>query len=148
MKYTSATESDLPFIIETYEENIQALHGAHRSHAVWKNLLSDKTSAYYIVRADAPAAWFRIDRADDSFELGMLQVHPRYHRRGIGRFILRAAEDMAKDEGFDRIIIHTTEDNHAAQALYSSSGYALVEIGPCTTADGCERVGYTYQKEI
>lgn len=39
-----------------------------------------------------------------------------------------------------------TEDNLPAQALYRKAGYALIEVGPCTTADGKERVGYTFEK--
>lgn len=38
--------------------------------------------------------------------------------------------------------------NLPARALYLSAGYTVTEIGPCTTADGIERVGYTFQKEI
>ena len=44
--------------------------------------------------------------------------------------------------------IHTTKDNIIARALYLSAGYTVTEIGSCTTADGRERVGYTFQKEI
>lgn len=39
MRYAVAVEKDLSFIIETYNENIAALHGAHRSYDVWKKLL-------------------------------------------------------------------------------------------------------------
>ena len=39
-----------------------------------------------------------------------------------------------------------TEDNLPAQALYRKAGYALIEVGPCTTADGNEQVGYTFEK--
>ena len=52
------------------------------------------------------------------------------------------------EEEVKKIGIHTTEDNLAARELYLSAGYELMEIGPCTTADGKERVGYTFQKEI
>ena len=61
MKYLLATEEDLGFIIETYNENIESLHGACRDFDTWKKLLSDKKSVYYIVCAQEPVAWFRID---------------------------------------------------------------------------------------
>ena len=57
-------------------------------------------------------------------------------------------EKIAKESGYQKIGIHTTEDNTAARTLYLSAGYTVTEIGPCTTADGKERVGYTFQKEI
>lgn len=78
----------------------------------------------------------------------MLQVKPIYHHQGIGKFVLSIVENLAKEKGFKKVVIHTTEDNHIAQKLYSSSSYLLMEIGPCTTADGQTRVGYTYQKVL
>ena len=148
MKYLLATEEDLGFIIETYNENIESLHGACRDFDTWKKLLSDKKSVYYIVYERKPVAWFRIDFETDELWLGMLQVKPAYHRQGIGKYILSVVEDLAEKDGFRKIGIHTTEDNLAARALYLSEGYEVTEIGPCTTADGVVRVGYTFEKEI
>ena len=140
-----ATEGDLPFIADTYNENMEALHGNCRTLEMWKALLQREGQAYYIVRDTQPVAWFRLDTEED-FELGMLQVKPACHRRGIGKFILSVTETLAKKKGFSKVIIHTTEDNLPAKALYLSAGYALTEVGPCTTADGVERVGYTFEK--
>ena len=148
LTYRAATEKDLPFIMETYEENMDALHGVRRSYDTWKALLSDQQSKYYVVHRQAPCAWFRIDLEDGEFWLGMLQVHPKYHRLGFGKYILSVLEDMARAGGFRKIGIHTTEDNHAARALYAAAGYRVTEIGPCTTADLQERVGYTFEKEM
>ena len=36
LRYFPATEADMPFIAETYEQNIAALHGNHRTLEVWK----------------------------------------------------------------------------------------------------------------
>ena len=148
LHYYPAAPSDLLFIQETYEQNIAALHGNHRSLAVWESLLNAENTAYYIVCDAVPVGWFRLDTEGDTLELGMLQVKPACHRKGIGSFIITATEAMAKKQHFSKIIIHTTEDNRAAQALYRKAGYALIEVGPCTTADGAERVGYTFEKKL
>ena len=148
MKYSIATEEHLKFISEIYQENIASLHGAHRDISAWKELLAEEKSAYYIVYAQEPAAWFRIDFEEEELWLGMLQVKPAYHRQGIGRYILSVVEELAVNEGLRKVGIHTTEDNLAARALYLSEGYEVTEIGPCTTADGKERIGYTFEKEI
>lgn len=73
MKYIVAAEKELPFIMRTYNKNIDDLHGSNRSNKDWKSLLSDTNSAYYIIYSENPVAWFRVDyNADDSLELGML----------------------------------------------------------------------------
>jgi ribosomal protein S18 acetylase RimI-like enzyme len=55
---------------------------------------------------------------------------------------------MAKERGISTVGVHTTEDNIAARGLYTWAGYTVTEIGPCTTADGVDRVGYTFQKQV
>lgn len=147
-RFVPAADSDLPFIAEVYNENVNALHGVHRSLDDWKRLFAKAETAYYIVHTDSPSAWFRIDREDGGFWLDMLQVKPCFFRQGIGRYVLSVAELMAKAEGFDKIGVHTTEDNLAALSLYTSVGYTVAEKGPCTTADGVERLGYTLYKKL
>lgn len=146
--YTRATDRDIPFIAQVYAENMAQLHGVPRDRETWARLLADPAAEYFIVREKAPVAWFRVDEEDGGFWLGMLQVMPDFHRRGIGRFVLSTAERMAREKGYSKVGIHTTEDNLPARGLYLSAGYALTEIGPCTTADGVDRVGYTFEKEI
>ena len=139
LHYHLAAEGDIAFISETYDENMDALHGMPRTYDCWAELMADKNTIYYIVYADVPVAWFRIDLETDSLWLGMLQVKPAHQRKGIGRYVLSVVEDMAKEKGLSKIGIHTTEDNAAARALYASAGYTVTEIGPCTTADGTYR---------
>ena len=148
LMYSVASEDDIVFINETYNENIDRLHGVQRNVDVWKELMSCKDSTYYVVNAETPVAWFRIDMEDGGLWIGMLQVKPMYQHKGIGKYVLSAAENIAREKGYKRIGIHTTEDNIIARALYLSAGYTVTEIGSCTTADGKERVGYTFQKEI
>ena len=99
--YSLATEKDIPFICKTYNENIDALHGLYRNEDVWQKLLADKDSAYYIVFADAPVAWFRTETEDGALWIGMLQVAPAYQRNGIGKYIISVVEKMAKAQGFN-----------------------------------------------
>lgn len=146
--YSVAKEKDIAFINETYNENINILHGIRRNHNVWKERLSDKDCTYYVVSSGNPVAWFRIDVETEELWVGMLQVKPIYQHKGVGRYILSVVEDIAKEKGYKKIGIHTTEDNIAARTLYLSAGYSVTEIGPCTTADGKERVGFTFRKEI
>lgn len=148
LEYRRATKNDLGFISDLYAKNIAALHGADRTKEDWQRLLAKEETAYYIVLADTPVAWFRTDIEDGGFWLGMLQVEPQYKRQGIGRYVLAVSEKLARAAGFAEIGVHTTEDNAAAQGLYTSAGYVLTEVGPCTTADGVERVGHTYCKTL
>ena len=146
--YSLMPENELSFVMKTYDENIEALHGIHRNYETWKALIADAASAYYVVYKEEPVAWFRLDIENGEVWLGMLQVNQKYHRQGIGKYILRVAEELAREKGYYQLGVHTTEDNIAARNLYLSCGYQVTEYGPCTTADGKVRTGYTFQKKI
>jgi len=61
-------------------------------------------------------------------ELTELFVEEGYRRRGIARALIEFAERLAESQGADKVVIHTGEDNHAAQTFYSTMGYAPWEI--------------------
>ena len=144
----SKLEITVPMLIISIEKPIDALHGIYRDHDTWKNLLSNTNVVYYIVNKNIPVAWFRLDLIEETLWLGMLQVDPNFQRQGIGKYILTVVEDVAKMNNVNKIGVHTTDDNLAAQLLYKSAGYCVAEYGECTTADGIERMGYTFFKEI
>ena len=147
LKYKRAYLEDLPFIIEIYDSNIQAVHGIKRDLHTWKTLFNNPNSEYYIAYSDIYLGWFRIDYEDD-FELGMIQVAPLHQRSGVGKFIIKTVEEIAKAKGYKTIIIHTTKDNNTAQKLYKTCEYSLTEEGLCHTADGVERDGLTFKKDL
>jgi ribosomal protein S18 acetylase RimI-like enzyme len=78
----------------------------------------------------------------------MLVVSNKHHRQGVGTFAIQYAEEYVKSKGFNKMGIHTTEDNIIAQNLYKKCGYVITEYKDCTTGDGVARKGYTFEKEI
>jgi len=52
-----------------------------------------------------------------------MAVEPARQRRGIGRALLNAAEQAARERGLPAIAMMVTEGNIPALELYSSSGY-------------------------
>jgi ribosomal protein S18 acetylase RimI-like enzyme len=52
-----------------------------------------------------------------------LVVSPSFRRLGMGRRLLSAAEDLARDRGKEAIGLHVTADNLPALRLYESEGY-------------------------
>lgn len=52
-----------------------------------------------------------------------LYVVPKLRGRGIGRALLDAVVEFARESGADRIDLGTSEDDTAARALYESAGF-------------------------
>jgi len=71
-----------------------------------------------------------------------LYVAPAKRGQGLGRALLEAAIDLARDEGASWIELGTSEDDRAARALYESAGFTNREGRP----DG--PVMFVYEREL
>jgi GNAT superfamily N-acetyltransferase len=57
-------------------------------------------------------------------------VAPALRGRGLGRALLDAALELARDEGARRIELGTNEDDAAARAVYERAGFTNRDGGP------------------
>jgi ribosomal protein S18 acetylase RimI-like enzyme len=90
------------------------------------------TAAYRPAGEFQDAIFDRVDAA--TAELKWMHVDPAYHRRGFASAMLAELESLAVDRGFDSFVLHTSEDQTAAQEFYERHGFELV-----TTTD--EEIG-------
>ena len=74
--------------------------------------------------------------------LAELYVQPSHRGRGLGRALLEATVDLAREHGADFMDLGTSEDDVAARALYERMGFTNRERGP----DG--PVMYVYEREL
>jgi ribosomal protein S18 acetylase RimI-like enzyme len=65
-----------------------------------------------------------------SAHLQELYVVPKRRARGLGRALLEAAMEVAREEGAEHMDLGTSEDDKAARALYESAGFINREDGP------------------
>src|SRR5688572_10866997 len=66
----------------------------------------------------------------DPPELQDVEVRPEHRRHGVAAALTAAAEQAARERGYDRLRITVSVDNEGAQALYSGLGYVGVGIAP------------------
>lgn len=59
-------------------------------------------------------------------------VLPDYRGQGIGRQLLTAVENKARELGCCRITLEVQENNEAARRIYERSGFAQAVYGPTT----------------
>lgn len=74
--------------------------------------------------------------------LAELYVAPGRRGQGLGRALLEATIQVARERGSDHMELGTSEDDIAARALYESLGFSNREGGP----DG--PVSYFYEREL
>jgi ribosomal protein S18 acetylase RimI-like enzyme len=74
--------------------------------------------------------------------LAELYVVPERRGQGLGRALMEAAMELARNEGADHMDLGTSEDDVAARALYESLGFTNREGRP----DG--PVMYYYERDL
>lgn len=84
----------------------------------------------FVARAarGGPVVGFVGTRARDRvLEISGLAVDPAHHRQGLGRALVKAALQSARQRGFPRVALHVSTGNAAAIALYESEGFLRAE---------------------
>jgi ribosomal protein S18 acetylase RimI-like enzyme len=74
--------------------------------------------------------------------LAELYVVPGRRRRGLGRALMLAAMELARERGADHMDLGTSEGDVAARSLYESLGFSNRESRP----DG--PINYFYEREL
>jgi GNAT superfamily N-acetyltransferase len=74
-----------------------------------------------------------LDAATSAARVRAMYTSPDYVRRGVGRAILQACEEAAKQAGFKRAELMATM---AGEPLYRACGYSVIEPSSSTTSSG------------
>ena len=81
-----------------------------------------------LVAGDPPVGLCRIDALAGGPHLEQLSVHPDHAGRGVGRALLSAACDWAREAGYGDLTLATYRDVPWNAPFYASEGF--VEVGP------------------
>lgn len=142
MVLRKATEADYDEIIDLANLAYRGREGATPSWNVEKGIvggqrlnqlllhdeLAAKADGALLVYREEPhgpllgTAWLNPEE-DDVWHLGLLTVHPDLQNRQLGRRLLAAAEDYARERGAKRIVIGVLHVRHTLIAWYERRGY-------------------------
>jgi ribosomal protein S18 acetylase RimI-like enzyme len=95
-----------------------------------------------VVTPDSPAR--RLANADEA-ELHLLAVDDAYRGVGLGRALVSAAIEVAKELGFRKIVLWTQPSMTAAQKLYESTGFVRADHRD-PTINGMRFLAYESQR--
>ena len=156
VRLTPATEAEHPEIValtnwafrgagEVQSWNVEALIAGERiSEATLREDLAASPRAHLLVWRDEDGerlghVWLEPD-ADGAWYLGMLTVRPDRQDQGLGRSLLTASEDFARERGAGHIRMTVVDQRETLIAWYERRGYVRTgETRPFPYDDG--RVG-------
>lgn len=105
---------------------------------VTKMIASDENidgGSMILYHGDKPVGVVR--GAKDEYEdapimnIGPLAIIPEYQGKGLGRSMLRAALNFARDNSYKRTVLCVNAENERAKALYLQEGFKQVEAVVC-----------------
>ena len=88
----------------------------------------DELPAYVACDGDEIVGVASYAHEADAVNLVMLNVMPRWQRRGVGRALIAAVTGVARAEEVGRIIVATTNDDLPALGLYQRLGFVITEV--------------------
>lgn len=170
-----ATEADLPALRALMDaaiaEHLKAFLDPAQvklSHSIMgldTQLVADRT--YFIVEKDGRIAgsggWSRratlyggdhstsqrnaalLDIAKDAARVRAMYTHPDFARQGVGRLILKACEDAAREAGFKSVELMATM---SGEPLYKACGYHEIERMIAASHEGVDVPGVRMGKGL
>ena len=148
------SDEDIPFICRVLEQNKAILYCGDQSLKAWYDYFSsedkDPHESHHIIMADAdPAAWLKIHSWNKpEICISMLVVDDLFKHKGVGRFAIQFAENMARYWAKSAVRVQTTRDNIIATECYLKCGYEIVREMIYKVGDGVDREGYEFIKSI
>ena len=122
-------DSDLAsaLVAEVQEEYVRR-YGGHDETPVDANEFAEPEGTFLVARVGSTAIGCAGMRRHDphTVEVKRMFVRSEHRRRGHARRLLRALEDLARAQGFRRVVLETGLAQPEAIALYTSAGYQPV----------------------
>ncbi|WP_375480624.1 ribosomal protein S18-alanine N-acetyltransferase [uncultured Jatrophihabitans sp.] len=110
----------------------QGMFGAEAwSRASYRAELADRRARSYVFAEDPTGAalgWAGVLVIGETAEILTVGVVPAARRAGLGRRLLGALLDLARQRGCVEVFLEVREDNAAARTLYESAGFAAVGV--------------------
>ena len=143
MLLTPAVESDYPAIVDlvnlayrgsgpeaSWNTESVFIEGARLTEPLLREELAAKPHAHFLIhREDANApilGTVLLDpKSDNSWYLGLLTIHPNLQKKHLGRALLAAAEDFARQHGAPRIQMTVVNVRDTLISWYQRRGYTL-----------------------
>jgi len=148
---STATAADVPGLVtlvnnayrgnssrEGWTTEADLLDGQRTDDDTMLNLLSKQGSVVLTLKADGDKiyACVNLQKQENKIYLGMLTVSPKLQGSGIGKTLLKASEDYARENHFESIMMTVISIRSELIAWYERHGYrATGETKPFPASD-------------
>lgn len=131
IKRTTSTDPDFVALVKRLDADLLARYGEVQDmYAPYNILVSDTVVVAYVDGVAVGCGAFK-RYGDDAIELKRMFVAHERRGRGIGKAIVAALEEWARELGYAAVVLETGTLQHEAIGLYERAGYQRTEpYGP------------------
>src|SRR5690242_15103110 len=104
---------------------------AWSAETFWAELAQAEQRAYVVLPgddADAVDGYGGVSVAGGVADVMTVAVSPRRQGGGLGRLLVSALVDLARERGASRMMLEVRADNVAAQRVYASAGFERIAV--------------------
>lgn len=125
MREVSILSDDAQMLIAHLDRELSGEYAPEHRHPVDFEPFQREGGVFVVAYdAESPVACGALRPVDEQeVEVKRMYVAESHRGRGISRTVLSFLEEKARDLGFVRLLLETGDEQHAAIALYSSSGF-------------------------
>lgn len=113
-------------------ENMKAyLEKAYNRKQLEKELINECTQFFFVYLKDELAGYLKVNTNDaqseamgnESLEVERIYVRKKFHKHGIGKYLIQTAIEMAKEMNKSRVWLGVWENNKNAIGFYTKMGF-------------------------
>ena len=131
---TNGQNSDFVALCAALDDELNEIIGAEKQSSTYDryNLLGDIRDAVVVYIDAVPVAGGAFKLYEDGVaEIKRVFVKRAYRGRGLSKTVMHELETMAAEAGYRRLVLETGRLLAAAQGLYASLGYTVIDnYGP------------------
>ena len=99
------------------------------SYSMFEELFRYPSNCYFVAENQGEVCGFAgILVTIETADVMNIGVHPAYRQQGIGRMLLNALMDEAKQRGCHQMLLEVRESNQIAIQLYESCGFSQIAV--------------------
>jgi DNA-binding MarR family transcriptional regulator/GNAT superfamily N-acetyltransferase len=130
-----------------FNENFEALVAKIVAQFMLEHDPARERSWIAIVDGERAGSVMLVRESDAVARLRLLLVEPSARGRGVGRALVNACLDFAREARYEKITLWTNAVLESARAIYIATGFRLVREEPHTRF-GTEEVGQDWELEL
>lgn len=106
--------------------NLHHWDNSFLKNVVIVGLCALKNKIWLVCEDEQAVATFQTKKTDSGFHLQKLGTNPEFAGKGVGSFCMQTIEQMACDEGCDRVYFEVYAASEHALRFYENRGYTCV----------------------